>query len=115
MTERDPDPDWEAERFGGGDDERLRREQREEDRREAEMGDDEQEVDVGLWERYIEDPPEGEVDLSDEEEQPGELGISEEVAEERRRGERDAPLNDYEDDVQGGPEGDAVRIRREEE
>lgn len=113
MTERDPD--WGAERFGG-DDERLRRERREEERREAEMGDDGQEVDVGLWKRYIEDPPEGEVDLRAEEgEEPGELGISEEVAEEARRGERDAPLNEYEDGEPDGPEGEAVQVRRDEE
>ncbi|WP_017557637.1 hypothetical protein [Nocardiopsis baichengensis] len=113
MTERDPE--WESERFGG-DDERLRGERREEERLEAEMGDDDQEVDVGLWERYIEDPPEGEVEPfdTDEEDRPGGLGISQEVAEETRRGERDAPLNEYEEGGPDGPEDGAMDVRREE-
>ncbi|MFW5419129.1 hypothetical protein J0910_21160 [Nocardiopsis sp. CNT-189] len=103
MSERDPE--WESERFGGGDP-RVRRARGEEERLQADMGDDEQESDLSLWERYIDDPPEGEVDVVDDD-SAGELGIDAELAQERRPGEQEDGYAEYAEEEEG-PEDEAV-------
>ncbi|GAB3499180.1 hypothetical protein [Nocardiopsis coralliicola] len=109
MSERDPE--WESER-AGGDDPRLRRERTEDRHLQEELDDDDQVTEVGMWERYIEDPPEGELDV-EEDDSRGELGISDAVAEENRRGGRDPqiPYSDA-DEEDDGPEGESMHTTR---
>ena len=63
------------------------------------MGDDEQETDERLYERYIDDPPE---DLVIESERGGETGIEDYVAMERRPAETERDDDPDPDDPETG-------------
>lgn len=66
----------------------VRRNEEEQQRYEAEMGDDEQEYTTRSTERYIEDPPDDLVIEDDTGPDDGRLGIVRETREEYRRGDR---------------------------